>query len=188
MGLLFYCKVSNFEHHELEWLLSEWDIWVSFVGNLSLYFNFLTGNVNTELREPAAASCEPQRANILYQMLGILKSRQPVSDRSETQQNMQQGKPSATRLLYQVLGSKEPEVLGNKASKVAYEDNKNAVNLHNELNISSNVPKECKNVPHFSVICWLSGIRSHVVMQKEISCYNIQCWLPTIVQTIDPCK
>jgi len=83
-------------------------------------------------------------------MLGILKSRQPVADRPGT---LQQGKPSATRLLYQVLGSKEPEVLGNKASKVAYEDNKNAVNLHNELNTSSNMPTECKNVPHFSVIC-----------------------------------
>jgi len=86
-------------------------------------------------------------------MLGILKSRQPVADRPEMLQNMQQGKPSATKILYQVLGSKEPDVLRNKASKVAYEDNKNAVNLHNELNTSSNVPTECKNVPHFSVIC-----------------------------------
>jgi hypothetical protein len=112
-----------------------------------------TGHVSTELREPAAASCEPQQTNILYQMLGILKSRQPVADRPEMLQNMQQGKPSATKILYQVLGSKEPDVLRNKASKVAYEDNKNAVNLHNELNTSSNVPTECKNVPHFSVIC-----------------------------------
>jgi hypothetical protein len=60
-------------------------------------------------------------------MLDILKSRQPVAER--------------------------PEALGNKASKVASEDNNNAVNLHNELNTSSIVPTECKNVPHFSFIC-----------------------------------
>jgi len=86
-------------------------------------------------------------------MLDILKSRQPVAERPETQQNTQQGNPSATRLLYQVLGPKEPEVRGNKASKVVYEDNNNAFDLHNELNASSSVPTECKNVPHFSVIC-----------------------------------
>jgi hypothetical protein len=86
-------------------------------------------------------------------MLGILKSRQPVAERPEMLQNTQQGKPSATRLFYQVLRPKEPEVLGNKASEVAYEDSNNAVNLHNELNTSTNVPTECKNVPHFSVIC-----------------------------------
>jgi hypothetical protein len=86
-------------------------------------------------------------------MLGILKSRQPVAERPETLQNMQQGKPSATTLFYQVLGPKEPEVLRKKASEVAYEDNNNAVNLHSELNTSITVPTECKNVPHFSVIC-----------------------------------
>jgi hypothetical protein len=86
-------------------------------------------------------------------MLGILKSRQPMAEGPETLPNPQQEKPSATRLFYQVLGPKEPEVLGNKASKMAYEDNKNAVNLHDELTTSSNVPIECKNVPHFSVIC-----------------------------------
>ena len=86
-------------------------------------------------------------------MLGILKSRQPVAERPETLQNKQKGKLSTTTLLYQVLGPKEPEGLGNKASKVAYEDNDNAVNLHNELNTSSDVPTECKNVPHFSFIC-----------------------------------
>jgi hypothetical protein len=86
-------------------------------------------------------------------MLGIMKSRQPVAKRPEMLQNMQQGKPSATRLLYQVLGHKEPEILGNKASKVAYEDDNNEAYLHNELTANSNVPTECKNVPHFSVIC-----------------------------------
>lgn len=123
------------------------------MGNLSLYFNFLVAHVSTELREPAAASCEPQQTNILYKMLGILKSRQLVAERPETLQNTQKGKLSTTTLLYQVLGPKEPEVQGNKASKVAYEDNNNALNLHIELNTSSNVPTECKNVPHFSVIC-----------------------------------
>jgi hypothetical protein len=86
-------------------------------------------------------------------MLGILKPRHSVAERSETLQNTQQGKPSASGLLYQVLGPKHPEVRGNKASKVAYEDNNSAFNLHNELNTDSNVPTECKNVPHFSVIC-----------------------------------
>jgi hypothetical protein len=83
-------------------------------------------------------------------MLGILKSRQPVAETPETLQNMQQGKLSATRLLYQVLGPKEPEIVGSKASKVAYEDNE--VYLHNELTTSNNVPTKHKNVPRFSVI------------------------------------
>jgi hypothetical protein len=86
-------------------------------------------------------------------MLGILKSRQPVAERPETLQNMQQGKLGSTRPLHQVLGSKEPEKLENKASKVAYEDNNNEVYLHDELTTNNNVPTGCKNVPHFSVIC-----------------------------------
>ena len=98
-------------------------------------------------------SCEPQQPNILYKMLGILKSRHPGAERPETPHKTQQGNPSTTTLLYQVLVPKEPEILGNNDSRVAYEDNNNAVNLHNELNTSSIVPTECKNVPHFSVIC-----------------------------------
>jgi hypothetical protein len=86
-------------------------------------------------------------------MLGIIKSRQPGTEKPETLQNMQQRNLSATRLLYQVLGPKEPEELRNKASKVAQEDNNNEANWHNELNTSSNVPTECISVPHFSVIC-----------------------------------
>jgi hypothetical protein len=86
-------------------------------------------------------------------MLGIIKSRQPVAERPEMLQNTQ-GKPIATRLLYPALGTKEPEVLGNKVDKIVYEDNNNEeVNLHNELNTNSNVTVECKDVPHFSIIC-----------------------------------
>lgn len=108
---------------------------------------------NTNLMEPQAVSYEPKQTNILYQMLGIIKSRQPVTERPETLQNTQ-AKPSATSLLYQTLSTKEPEVLGNKVGKIVYEDNNNEeVNLHNELNTNSNVPKECKGVPHFSIIC-----------------------------------
>lgn len=84
-------------------------------------------------------SYEPQQTNLLSQVLGILKSRQPVAKTPETLQNMQQGKLSATRLLYQVLAPKEPEIVGSKASKVAYEDN-------------NNVPTKHKDVPRFSVI------------------------------------
>jgi hypothetical protein len=96
----------------------------------------------------------PKGTNILYQMLGIIQSRQPVAERPETLQNVQPGNPSATRLLYQALGTKEPEVIGNKVGKTVYEDNSNEeVNLHNELNTHSNVPVECKDVSHFSIIC-----------------------------------
>jgi hypothetical protein len=83
-----------------------------------------------------------------------MKLRQPVKGGSETLGNVPSAKPDTTKPLYQALGSKDPEAVGNKVGKTVHEsDNKEEFNLHNELNISNNVAIECKDLTQFSIIC-----------------------------------
>jgi hypothetical protein len=71
-----------------------------------------------------------------------------MAESPKSLQNIPPAEPDATKLFYQALGTEEP-VLGSKVGKTVQED----FNLHNELNVNSNVATECKDVSHFSIVC-----------------------------------
>lgn len=105
-------------------------------------------NEETELSEPEAVAYDPNPVNILYQILGIMKSRLPMEESPKSLQNIPAAEPDSTKLFYQALGIDEPEVLGSKVGKTVQED----FNLRNESNVNNNVAAECKDVAHFSVV------------------------------------
>jgi hypothetical protein len=117
------------------------------VTTLSLLF--IVHNEETELSEPEAVAYEPNPVNVLYQILGIMKSRLPMAESRTSLQSVLPADPDATKLFYQAVGTDEPEVLDSKVGKTVRDD----INLRNELNINSNVATECKDMSHFSIVC-----------------------------------
>jgi hypothetical protein len=72
-----------------------------------------------------------------------MKSRLPMAESHKP------AEPDATKLFYHALGTDEPEALGSKVGETVQED----FNFRNELNVNSNVATDCKDVPHFSIVC-----------------------------------
>jgi hypothetical protein len=83
----------------------------------------------------------------------MMKSRQSEAERPASLLNIPPTKCDATKPLYQALGAEEPEVLENNVGKTVHEEESSDFNLHNKLNINSNMAVEHKDMCQISIAC-----------------------------------